>query len=324
MTEMNNTLVDVVIVGGGAAGLNAAQMLGRSRRSALVVDGGEPRNAPTDAVHGFLSRDGISPAELYRIGRAEAESYGGRFLNGQVAGVTGSKGRFSVALEDGSMVRGRRLLIATGLVDELPDIPGLRERWGKDVLHCPYCHGWEVRDQAIGILATGPLAAHQALLFRQWSANVTLFLNDALQPTDVELHQLAAHGITVVDGRVDSLRVERDRLTGVALIGGSVVAVDAVVTAPRFVARTAAFADLGLKAVQHPAGMGEYLDTDADGATDVPGVWAAGNVTDLRAQVLSSAAAGAWAGGGINSDLMAEELAEAVAAWTGRTAAVTG
>ncbi|WP_354247646.1 NAD(P)/FAD-dependent oxidoreductase [Arthrobacter sp. UYEF20] len=317
MTEMNNTLVDVVIVGGGAAGLNAAQMLGRSRRSVLVVDGGEPRNAPADAVHGFLSRDGISPAELYRIGRVEAESYGGRFLNGQVVGVTGSKGRFSVALADGSMVRGRRLLIASGLVDELPDIPGLRERWGKDVLHCPYCHGWEVRDQAIGILATGPLAAHQAQLFRQWSANITLFLNDALQPTDAELPQLAARGITVVDGRVDSLRVERDRLTGVALIGGSVVAVDAVVTAPRFMARTAAFAELGLKAVQHPTGMGEHLETDADGATGVPGVWAAGNVTDLRAQVLSSAAAGAWAGVGINADLMAEELAEAVAAHQG-------
>lgn len=317
MTEMNNTVVDVVIVGGGAAGLNAAQMLGRSRRSVAVVDGGEPRNAPAQGVHGFLSRDGISPAELYRIGRAEAESYGARIINGQVLGATGTKGAFSVDLADGSVIRGRRLLITTGLVDELPDIPGLQELWGKDVLHCPYCHGWEVQDQALGILGTGPLAVHQALLFRQWSANITLFLNDAMEPTDLELHQLAARGVTVVHGPVGALRVDNDRLTGVVLADGNLVPVDAVAAAPRFVARTAVFSGLGLTAVQHPTGIGEYLETDADGATGVPGVWAAGNVTDLRAQVLSSAAAGAWTGVVINSDLMAGELEDAVSAYRG-------
>jgi thioredoxin reductase len=317
MTEQNNTWVDVVVVGGGAAGLNAAQMLGRSRRSVVVVDGGEPRNAPAQGVHGFLSRDGVSPSELYRIGRAEAESYGVRIISGHVHGATVSTGAFSVELEDGTVVRGRRLLIATGLVDQLPDIPGLQERWGKDVLHCPYCHGWEVRDQALGILGTGPLAVHQALLFRQWSANITLFLNDAMVPTDPELNQLAARGIGVVHGPVASLRVDNDRLAGVALADGSLVPVDAVATAPRFVARAAAFTGLGLRAVEHPTGMGEYLETDADGATAVPGVWAAGNVTDLRAQVLSSAAAGAWTGVIINSDLMAEELEDAVSAYRG-------
>lgn len=321
MTEENNTLVDVVIVGGGAAGLNAAQMLGRSRRSVVVVDGGEPRNAPAKGVHGFLSRDGISPAELYRIGRAEAEAYGVRVISGQVAGARGSKGAFSVTLEDGTAVRGRRLLIATGLVDELPDIPGLRERWGKDVLHCPYCHGWEVQDEAIGVLGTGPFAVHQALLFRQWSANITLFLNNAMEPTGLEQQQLAARGITVVHGPVGALRVDDDKLTGVVLGDGSLVPVAAVAAAPRFMARAAAFTDLGLKAVQHPMGMGEYLEADADGATGVPGVWAAGNVTDLRAQVLSSAAAGAWTGVVINADLMAEELEDAVTAYRGSVTA---
>ena len=317
MTEENNTLVDVVIVGGGAAGLNAAQMLGRARRSVVVVDGGEPRNAPAKGVRGFLSRDGISPAELYRVGREEAESYGVRIISGQVLGAKGAKGAFAVELADGTVVRGRRLLITTGLVDELPDIPGLRERWGKDVLHCPYCHGWEVRDQAIGILGAGPLAVHQALLFRQWSANITLFLNDAMEPTELELHQLAARGITVVHGPVGSLRVDNNRLTGAVLADGGLVPVDAVAVVPRFVARTAAFAGLGLTAVQHPMGMGEFLETDADGATGVPGVWAAGNVSDLRAQVLSSAAAGAWTGVVINSELMAEELEDAVTAYRG-------
>lgn len=321
MDTEDNTPVDVVIVGGGAAGLNAAQMLGRSRRSVVVVDGGEPRNAPAKGVHGFLSRDGVSPAELYRIGREEAESYGARIISGQVSRAAGFRGAFAVELADGTVVRGRRLLIATGLVDELPDIPGLRERWGRDVLHCPYCHGWEVQDQPIGILGTGPFAAHQALLFRQWSADITLFLNNAMEPTEVELHQLAARGITVVHGRVAALQVDNDKLAGVLLSDGSLVPVAAVAAAPRFMARAAAFADLGLKAVPHPMGMGEYLETDEDGATGVPGVWAAGNVTDLRAQVVSSAAAGAWTGAVINADLMAEELEDAVTAYRGSVTA---
>ncbi|XAS68776.1 NAD(P)/FAD-dependent oxidoreductase [Micrococcaceae bacterium Sec5.7] len=314
MTEDNKNLYDVVIVGGGAAGLSAALMLGRSRRSVVVIDGGEPRNAPAAGVHGFLSRDGVSPAELLRVGRAEAGSYGGRTVNGQVVSAEHSEGGFALTLQDGSIVLGRRLLITTGLVDELPDITGLRELWGKDVLHCPYCHGWEVRDKAIGILGTGPFAAFQALLFRQWSSNITLFLNDSTHPTDVELEQLAARGITVVGGPVASIRAEQGKLSGVELKDGQVIAADALVVAPQFMARTDAFAGLGLKPSPHPMGMGEFLESDADGATSVPGVWAAGNVTDLRAQVLSSAAGGAWTAVAINADLMAEELEAAVAA----------
>ena len=206
---------DVLIVGGGAAGLSAAQMLGRARRSVIVVDGGEPRNAPAEAVHGFLSRDGISPAALLRAGRAEMESYGGRILDGRVTAVermdgeSGESGAFEARLQDGtgkeSTVRGRRLLITTGLADGLPNIPGIADLWGKDVLHCPYCHGWEVRDKEIGILGTGPMAVFQALLFRQWSSNITLFLNGSIEPDEVELEQLAARNITVVHGAVERL-----------------------------------------------------------------------------------------------------------------------
>lgn len=316
-------MYDVVVVGGGAAGLSAAQMLGRARRSVLVVDCGEPRNAPAEAVHGFLSRDGISPAALLRAGRAEMESYGGRILDGQVIAVElmdgelGESGAFKVRLQDGtgqeSTVQGRRLLITTGLVDGLPDIPGIADLWGKDVLHCPYCHGWEVRDREIGILGTGPMAVFQALLFRQWSSNITLFLNGSIEPDEAELEQLAARNITVVHGAVERLQLNRGRLSGVQLATGGVVSIDALAVAPVFTARTQYFSGLGLKIQQHPSGMGEYVETDADGATGVPGVWAAGNVADLRAQVLSSAAAGAAAAVAINSDLMAEELQVAVA-----------
>lgn len=321
-------MYDVVIVGGGAAGLNAAQMLGRARRSVMVIDGGEPRNAPAEAVHGFLSRDGISPAALLKAGRAEVESYGGQVLDGQVTAVertdrdSAESGAFKVRLQDGtgqeSTVHGRRLLITTGLLDGLPDIPGIADLWGKDVLHCPYCHGWEVRDREIGILGTGPMAVFQALLFRQWSSNITLFLNGSIEPDEAELEQLAAQNITVVHGAVERLQLEQGRLRGLQLSTGGVVSIDALAVAPVFTARTQYFSGLGLRIQQHPSGMGEYVETDADGATGVPGVWAAGNVADLRAQVLSSAAAGAAAAVAINSDLMAEELQAAVAAYRQR------
>jgi thioredoxin reductase len=318
MTKSKESMFDVLIVGGGAAGLSAAQMLGRSRRSVVVVDSGEPRNAPSEGVHGFLSRDGIKPADLLDIGRDEAESYGAAVVRGRVLAARGDVDQgFEAALDDGSRLRGRRLLVTTGLVDELPGIPGLRERWGKDVLHCPFCHGWEVQDQAIGIIGNGPWSVHQALLFRQWSSNITLFLNSKVDPSDAEAEQLAARGIKVATGTVESVRVEEDRLRGVALAGGPEVAVEALVVGPRVQARLEAFAGLGLAPSEHPAGMGTYLETDADGATAVPGVWAAGNVTDLKAQVLASAAAAAWTAVMINNHLMAEEMAADLAAYRG-------
>jgi thioredoxin reductase len=305
---------DVVVVGGGAAGLGGALMLGRSRRSVLVVDAGEPRNAPASAVHGFLTRDGTDPAALLEVGRAEVRGYGARVLEGRVASAQSVDGGFTVTLEDGRRVGARRLLVVTGLVDELPDVPGVRERWGRDVLHCPYCHGWEVRDRPIGVLASGPVAVHQALLFRQLTADLTLFLHTAPQPTDEEAEQLAALGITVVEGEVASLEVHENRLTGVRLQDGEVVPRDAVVVSPRLAARAGILADLGLETTELPHGLGEYVESDATGLTAVPGVWVAGNVTKPTAQVLASASAGAMAGAVINADLVAEDTREAVAA----------
>jgi thioredoxin reductase len=315
---------DVVVVGGGAAGLGGALMLGRSRRSVLVVDAGEPRNAPASGVHGFLTRDGTDPAALLEVGRAEVRGYGVRVLDGRVASAESVDDGFAITLEDGRRVGARRLLVATGLVDELPDVPGVRQRWGRDVLHCPYCHGWEVRDQAIGVLASGPVAVHQALLFRQLTADLTLFLHTGPEPTDEEAEQLAARGISVVKGEVASLEVHEDRLTGVRLRSGEVVPRSAVVVGPRFAARAGMLAGLGLETTAHPSGMGEHVESDATGLTDVPGVWVAGNVTDPIAQVLASASAGAVAGTAINADLMAEDTREAVAAHRDRLSSTAG
>ncbi|MCE7000840.1 NAD(P)/FAD-dependent oxidoreductase [Saccharothrix sp. S26] len=313
MTFQLRDSYDVVVVGGGAAGLNGALMLARSRRSVVVIDAGSPRNAPADGVHGLLARDGMPPAELVERGRAEVRGYGGHVVRGEVEAVTREDDRFVVSLADGRTVRARRLLVTTGLVDELPDVPGLRERWGRDVVHCPYCHGWEVRDQAIGVLATGPMAVHQALLFRQLSADVTLFSHDH-PPTAEQAEQLAARGVDVVPGEVASLEIAGDRIVGVRLTDGRTVGREVVAVGSRMVARAGFLAALGLRPVPHPSGMGEHVPADATGRIDVPGVWVAGNVTDLSAQVGAAAAAGATAGAQINADLIAEETRLAVEA----------
>jgi len=314
MTFQLSDSYDVAVIGGGAAGLNGALMLARSRRSVVVIDAGSPRNAPADGVHGLLARDGMPPAELVRRGREEVRGYGGHVVSGEVDAVTREGDRFVVALADGRAVRVRRVLVTTGLVDELPDVPGLRERWGRDVVHCPYCHGWEVRDQAIGVLATGPMAVHQALLFRQLSADVTVF-SHTHPPTAEQAEQLAARGVDVVAGEVAALEIAGDRIVGVRLADGRAVAREVVVVASRMVARAGFLATLGLRPVEHPSGMGEHVPADALGRTDVPGVWVAGNVTDLSAQVGASAAAGATAGAQINADLIAEETRLAVDAY---------
>ncbi|HEX3789107.1 MAG TPA: NAD(P)/FAD-dependent oxidoreductase [Pseudonocardiaceae bacterium] len=304
---------DVVVIGGGAAGLSGALSLARARRSVLVIDAGEPRNAPAGHVRSFFTRDGTPPAELLDAGRAEVRRYGAEVLTGRaVSAAPAEGGGFTVELADRTTVWARRLLLAVGVVDELPDVPGVRELWGRDVLHCPYCHGWEVRDQAIGVLASGPAAMHQALLFGQWTADVTLFLHTMPEPTEDELEQLAARNVRVVRGAVTELVRVDGRLTGVRLASGEVLPRQAVVVGPRAVARPELLVPLGLTAVEHSRGMGEYVPADPTGQTDVPGVWVAGNATELTAQVIAAAASGNLAGAAINADLITEEVRHAV------------
>ncbi|ALU96422.1 thioredoxin reductase [Streptomyces globisporus C-1027] len=320
---MKQQRYDVVIVGGGAAGLSGALALGRARRSVLVIDAGEPRNAPASHVHNYLGRESTPPGELLAIGRGEAAGYGAEIVEGRVASAErlpeseeGEQG-FRVVTEDGRSVEARRLLVTTGLVDELPPVPGLAARWGREVLHCPYCHGHEVADRPIGVLSTGPLAVHQALMWRQWSDDVTLFLHTGPEPTEEEYEQLAARGVAVVDGEVTGLEVADDRFTGVMLASGRVVPREALVVQARFTARSAVLESLGLKPVAQEMGgvvIGSYIPTDPTGATEVPGVWAAGNVTRLTEQVIGAAAAGLMAGGAVNGDLITEDTRLAVAA----------
>jgi thioredoxin reductase len=316
---------DVVVVGGGAAGLSGALTLARARRSVLVIDAGQPRNAPAAGVHNYLAHEGTPPAELLALGRTEVTGYGGEILTGTV--VTAERrdaGDFRVVLDDGAAILADRLLVTTGLVDELPEVPGVAERWGREVLHCPYCHGREVHNQAIGILATGPMAVHHALLWRHWSTDVTLFLHTAPQPGDEEYEQLAARDIAVVDSEVTGLEVTDDRLTGVTLAGGGVIPTQALVIAPRFTARAGILTGLGLEPAELEMRghvIGSHIAADPSGATAVPGVWVAGNVADPLAQVIVAAAAGLKAAAAINADLVAEDTARAVAARRARNLA---
>lgn len=308
----SNQQYDVIVVGGGAAGLNGALMLARSRRTVLVVDAGEPRNARAGSVHGLLGHDGVPPAELLATGRAEVERYGGEVLSGEVVSLAGTAGDLRVGLADGRSARARRLLLTTGLVDELPGVEGVAERWGRDVLHCPYCHGWEVRDRTVAVLGAGPVSAHQALMFRQLSDDV-VYLSNATPLDGDAAGELTARGIRILEREVAALVVEDDRLTGVRLSDGTLVPCGALAVSPRSAPRGDLLAGLGLRTLEHPSGLGVHLPVDAGGRTEVDGVWAAGNLVDLSAQVGSAAAAGAWAGAQLNADLVGEDTRAAVA-----------
>jgi len=310
---------DVVVVGGGAAGLSAALSLSRARRSVLVIDAGHPRNAPAGHVHNYLGREGTPPLELVAIGRDEVRSYGGEIVTDTVTSVSRDEGgRFRLECRSGPPVVARRILLATGLVDRLPDVPGLAERWGQDVLHCPYCHGWEVRDRTIAVLATNPMQVQQALMWRQWSADITLVLHTAPAPSAEEATSLAARGITVVAGPVAAVESDAQGRPGLRLADGTLVPADAIVVMAPMEANGDLLATFGVTTTEFAIGdrvLGTVVAADAMGATAVPGIFAAGNVTSPMDQVIVAAAAGGRVAGAVNQSLIDEDTAAAVAAF---------
>ncbi|MFE1439911.1 NAD(P)/FAD-dependent oxidoreductase [Streptomyces sp. NPDC058739] len=307
----NSVTYEVIVVGGGAAGLSAALVLGRARRRTLVIDAGEPRNAPAAHMQGYLTRDGMPPAEFLAAGREEIARYGVELVRDRVTDVArdgDGDGDFTVALDSGRTVRARRLIVATGLRDELPAVAGVAERFGRDVLHCPYCHGWEVRDRAFGVLAANALSVHQALMVSQWSEDVTLFLHEVAESelSEQDVRRLAAAGVKVVPGQVAGLAVEDDRLTGVRLDDGTVYEREVLFVAPRPVPRTELFVKLGAKMDETP--FGTYPVIDERGLTSVPGVWAAGNASGFAEQVVNAASRGYRAAAAVNGELLFADL----------------
>jgi len=299
---------DVLILGASFAGLAAATALGRSVRDVLVVDGGPPRNAPAPGAHNVLTRDGTAPTELVRLARLEAEGYGARVVTGRVVSASSTGEAVSATLADGTVLQARRLLLATGVADRLPAIPGLAPRWGRDVLHCPYCHGFEVRGRRIAVLGSS-FAPHQAQMFRQLSPHVSILLNGVEAPAGEEALRLAARGIDLVAGAVEELRIEDDRLVG-AVVDGRLVPLDAVVVAPDVSGRLPS--GLGLELVDHPSGVARHLAADPMGRTGVDRVFAAGSLVEPMSQVMAAAADGLRVGAAINHDLIEEEIAQAL------------
>ncbi|BCW71330.1 thioredoxin reductase [Arthrobacter sp. NicSoilB8] len=299
-----------MVIGGGAAGLSAALLLSRARRTVLVVDSGTPRNGPAGHMQGFLSRDGLPPGELLAAGRREVKGYGGEFLDTSVTDIVrcGTAG-FWVLTADGQRVLARRLLVATGLRDELPDIPGLADRWARDVLHCPYCHGYEVRDMQLGVLGGAPDTVRYAQIVRQWASDVVFFAPPGML-TAVQRSELVARAIGIVEGTVQRILVEEDHLRGVEMADGRTIRRAALFVPPRFVPNNRLL--LGLGCDVDEAG---WPAKDSTGQTSVRGLWVAGNLANPRAQVITAAGEGSAAAIAINADLVDGDVGDAVRAF---------
>jgi len=292
---------DVVVVGGGVAGLSAALVLGRARRRVVVVDAGEPRNAQSAHLHGFLSRDGMNPAELLSTARGEVAGYGVELLAGRAVGIDRlDAALFAVRLADGARLTARAVVVATGLRDALPDIPGLRPRWGKDVQVCPYCHGYEVRDSALGLIGgeDRQFSLRQAQLIRQWSDDLVFFPHRIdLEPHERE--RLVARGVRIVDGAVTRIVSDETGVRGVEVAEGPMVRRTALFVAPRYIPSDELLTALGCEVNDDG-----WVATDRTGRTSIDGVWAAGNVADHTAQLINAAAAGSAAAIALNNQYL--------------------
>lgn len=306
---MNTNNYDVIIVGGGAAGLSAALVLSRARRRVVVLDAGSPRNAPASHMQGFLSRDGMPPAELLAAGRREVEGYGGVLVTAtvdQLSALPGPEVSFVARIADGTSLHGRRVVITTGMHDVLPDIPGLAERWARDVLHCPYCHGYEVRDRPLGVIWNGPATPGYAQIVRQWSPDVVLFSPPGTL-SETQREELMARAIGIVGGDVTRIEVSGDRLTGVVVDDQLTVPREALFVPPGFAPHSRLLQHLGCATDDEG-----WVVTGSAGSTSVDGVRVAGNVANPRAQVITAAGEGSAVAIAVNAELVEEDVRLAV------------
>jgi len=281
---------DAIVIGGSYAGLSAATQLARARRRVLVIDAGQRRNRFAHASHGFLTQDGTEAAVIAATGRGQLLTYPNvRWIAGTAAQAQAQGDGFIVTLADGTACTGSRLVLATGVRDELPPIVGLQERWGHSVFHCPYCHGYELDAGAIGVLAVGPLSMHHALMLPDWGT-VTFFLNGAFEPDESQLAALAARGVTVERTAVARIAGEAD----VVLADRRVLPMAGLFVAPRMHAASPVAARLGCATEDGP--MGAFVSTDAMKASSVPGVFCCGDMARAAGNVALAVADGAMAG----------------------------
>ncbi len=307
-------MVDVIIVGGGPAGLSAGLILGRSRRQVVICDAGQPRNAVSHAVHGFFSREGLDPAELRRIAREQLGPFGVEFRDGRVVTAVQGACALEIETEGGTMLVARRLLLAVGVVDVLPEIEGFQELWGTSVFSCPYCHGWEMRDQPVAVYGKGQTALDLALLLTAWTSDL-LLCSDG--PPDLSMddeHRLSSAGIGRREERIVRLKKQDGQLEAIEFDDGSAVIRRAIFLRPKLQYRDALPKALGCALAENGA-----IQIDEHCQTSVPGVYAAGDCTGCSGQVVVMAAEGAKAGYAINRDLVQEDLSKKRTVFMGET-----
>jgi len=317
MTDIEQTapvldeIWDVVIVGGGAAGLSAALILARARRRVLVLDAGAPRNRFAPHMHGVLSRNGYSPLQLVEDGRREVREADGVIATAQVTHVSRATHGFVLTTDVGKEISTGRLIVATGIRDDLPPIAGLAEQWGRGVVACPYCDGYEVRGKAIGVLAASVPGLHKAQMVRSYSSDVTVFTDLAGPVPEEDLLALRVRGIGVEERAVSRVFEEEGRLVGVELADGTSVPLDVIFAEPAMVPLDDLLRQLG--AEQTETFFGSWTAADAMGKTSIDGVWVAGNSANPAALVPVAAASGVMAALAINTELVARDVQDALA-----------
>ncbi|MDZ4269759.1 MAG: NAD(P)/FAD-dependent oxidoreductase [Mycobacterium sp.] len=296
---------ECLVIGGGAAGLSAALVLGRARRRTLVIDAGHQSNLAAHGIGGLLGHDGRPPAELYEMGRKELQRYPSvEVRTGEVRIAKHCGAGFQVELADGTRERVKRVLLAMGMEYRPPALPGLAEIWGDSVFHCPFCHGWEVRDQPLAVLAEGDRAVHMALLLHEWSDDVVLLTGGGLEAG--QRARLDAVGIAVDDRRVAELASERGELSAVVFADGARLPRRGLLVATTLHQRTDLAAQLGVTFVAAGPVSAEAIGVDAMYRTSVPGVFAAGDICTQMPQVAAAIAAGSGAATSMVHSLMEE------------------
>jgi thioredoxin reductase len=293
---------DAIVIGGSFAGLSAAMYIARARRSVCVVDAGFPRNRFAAHSHGFFAQDGSEPGAMLATARSQVAAYPtASFVEGEAVGAAREADGFSVELASGEVLESRRLVLAFGISDELPAIPGIAERWGSSVLHCPYCHGYEFSGQRLGVLKLSPMSLHQAMLIAEWGPT-TLYLNGDPGPDEAALAELRERGVVIEPAAVSALHGDGTRLSAIELADGRMSAVDALYVGPRTRLNSEIARQLGCELDEGT--WGPVIRTDEQRMTTVPGVYAAGDVTRSAHNATWASADGVTAGLALHRSLV--------------------
>ncbi|HZG25798.1 MAG TPA: NAD(P)/FAD-dependent oxidoreductase [Chitinophagaceae bacterium] len=295
---------EIAIIGGSAAGLSAALVLGRSRREVIVIDDGNPRNAQARYSHGVYTNDGLSPQELGHIGREQLKPYPVELCTGRVISIRKVADGFTLQLRTGELIHATKILLATGIQDQLPDIPGLREQWGKTIFSCPYCDGWELNDKHLVVVGSGKKGFEFTQLIRQWSKNVTLCTNDGPAPENNHVDYLQGQGIPVIGKKIIEIMAGSDNVLTIHFEDGRICECQGIFLEPACSLRSELVEQLGCRMDD----TGKRLQVDGKGRTTVEGVYAAGDISALHSQITIAAASGVEAAFTINHDLVEEAM----------------